>query len=90
LLTSGGCKSLTKVSVTSNSFFTKSFYGSENVGAKVYVREGNSPDRQLRSLIPVCEVARQRFSKQLHLGGGLGSSPPFGDFSPSKESVTAH
>jgi len=49
MLTSGGCKSLTKVSLTMNTFNNK--YGSENEGAKVFIREGNSPDRQLRSLI---------------------------------------
>jgi len=34
--------------------------GSRNVGAKVYIRKGNSPDRQLRSLIMLSEVARKR------------------------------
>jgi len=45
----GGCKSLTNVTVTTNIYDI--IFNSENVGAKVHIREGDSPNRQLRSLI---------------------------------------
>ena len=50
----GGVKSY---KVQSNSECRKPAYGSETVCAKVHSREGNSPDRQLRSQIHAeCEM----------------------------------
>ena len=56
--------------------------GSQNMWAKLCVREGNSPDRPLRSLIQSRVAKDVRPRRQP--GGWLRSSHPF------KECVTAH
>ena len=44
-----GCGGFTTYQFLTNSECYIMFYGSEGMGAKVHVREGNNPDHQLRS-----------------------------------------
>lgn len=44
-----GCEGFTAYQVQINSEWAQDLVGSEGMGAKVHVREGNNPDHQLRS-----------------------------------------